>query len=670
MKPALSTESKIFADLSGGRNGVDSPVSSSFPDDQCVEVMNMDFFTGGLGRKRPGSYDVIANSTSHGFTKDIYTLIRHVPTGDETAGQIWAVENKFPNTPAYLPAGTVWTPIGSADGIIQDHIEQVNGVSFNGQLFYLSNTPSDRLRVYDSALNKIRVVGINAPSVTSGFSLSVANQGGGAYPAVLRYYRFRYIRRDGSGNLMLVGEPGPSDATISITPSGAGASVRLTISASVFENATHWRVEASTDNINFYQLTEVAIGTSTYDDSALTATYSNNTISEVSGTYTLIPSAKYGTTDGNRLILVANWEGGHGGSRVYVTPVLGTIYDGDTERLFQTATIKPYLDLNDKNGGDATGVGCINGVIYVFKYHQIWRLTPTGNLDVPYSARRISGTVGAISHKSIALGEDAIGNACLYFMSHNGPYRVGLNGVEYLGRDIEDVTLTSEGLPNINTVATGVVSHSVFHEDLGQWWLWFATGVNNSPNELFILDINRAVRKDVFGVRGGWTRFSGEVATATCSCMGNYKLAATGSLKPWIGIPGGGSPVIAICDRGDLQTDRGTNFQAYLKTKSLGDPAQFGNLYDSREAVIVVSHHTGAGVTLKLTLDRDMGQETLGYNLTLAGADVDKTLIKKFDSAQIAGAAVLQATIGDSAAAATQWQIDLMKFELSVGGEV
>lgn len=651
----------VISDLSGGRNGVDNPVSVSFPKNQCAEAMNVDFRNGGLGRKRGGLFDVIGGTTGNNLTTPVFSLLRHVPAGDETGGMVYAFESATPQAPNYIPgaSATDWDFIAAAI-LFDGNYQNVTGTSFNGQFYIFYDSPLDRLKVHDPNTGVLRYVGLPAPVAAP----TVANQGVGAYAAVARQYRIRWVHIQGA-NTARVSEP---SASVAFTPSGGGLSARVTRPAVINEGETHWDVEVATDSVNFYKIARTAIATAFFDDAIATTSYSSFEFSEVLGTYTLIPSAKFGVTDGNRLIVAGNYEG-QPGSRVWWGPVLGSLDRGDAERMFQTATVKPYIDLDTKNGGDITGLGNINGVIYVFKFRQVWRLTPTGNILAPYQARRLTGTIGAVFHKSIALGEDSYGNPCLYFMSHKGPYRVGPNGIEYIGRDIEDLTRTKAGRPNINNTATIVVSHSVFHADVGQWWLWFASGTSNSPNNLCILDVKKATRRDEYGVRNGWSRADGEAATAICSCMGNYTLAATASLRPWIGVFHATNPIIAICDRDDIQSDRGTPFKAYVTTRSLGDPERFGRRIRAGEAIVVASHHTAADVSLRLTYSKDFGTKTVPSDLTMLAADIDDILIDQFSGAMIADALCLQLTIGDAAAVANQWEINNLQIDTYDDGE-
>src|ERR1700680_2769468 len=129
----------VISDLSGGRNGVQSPVSSTFPPDQSVEAINVDYRNGGLGRKRGGSYDVLANTTGQVVSnKYVASLIRHVTT-DETLGQVWAFTNITGASEVnFLPAGTVWSQPGASVFLLSP-TTSISGVSFNGKLFIFYN---------------------------------------------------------------------------------------------------------------------------------------------------------------------------------------------------------------------------------------------------------------------------------------------------------------------------------------------------------------------------------------------------------------------------------------------------------------------------------------------------------------------------------------------------
>jgi hypothetical protein len=89
-----------------------------------------------------------------------------------------------------MPAGTVWAAISGT--FVRSSAQEDflwHGISFNGKFFICyMDTASDRLKVYDPGTNTERKVGIYPGAAAP----TVANQGGGAYAAVLRYYRIRF----------------------------------------------------------------------------------------------------------------------------------------------------------------------------------------------------------------------------------------------------------------------------------------------------------------------------------------------------------------------------------------------------------------------------------------------------------------------------------------------
>lgn len=657
----------IISDLSGGRNGVDAPTSDDLPFDQCVIAENVDFRNGGLGRRRGGSVDVISLITGSTLgANQIRSIFRHDSANDMTTWEMWMFD--VGNVIARLPVGTACsnpTHVGDFDFAASAGATGITAVSFNGKLFlfYVDAGGQDRNKIHGPT-NAIRYVGLPVSAAPT-----AANLGAGAYAAIQRWYRVRWTVLDGT-TLVSRSEPSPS---VAFTPSGAGAGVTITKPATPsFSQATHWELEVSADDIYFFALyssmpgalaAATPVGTATTTEGLAPSTYNTYPLSHPVGTYTTIPRAKFGVTDGNRLV-VGNLQLSGFGSRVCWTPVLGSLDAGDDERMFQTATIKPYLDLNSKNGGDLTGLGQINGVIYPFKVKEVWRMTPTTSLEAPYIARRLSRTMGAVTHKCISEGEDSNGSPVLYFMSHRGPYRVGSNGLEYLGRDLEDVTRTLSGSPNINTTAT-VISHSVYHGDVGQWWLWFATGSNAFPNRLFIFDVKRGLRRDRYGVRGGWTEFTGPIAAATCSAMGPYTLAATINHRPWVGLQSNGD--VSICDRDDVASDDGTTFLARIKTRSI---AKYGRYIKMGEVVGVVRHNVGGTLSLRLTADSDFGQGTQSTSDATTASTANVYLPIKWDSATAADATSLQIQIAEAVAQAGYWEVVQIKIPTYVEGDI
>lgn len=525
----------VVSDLRGGRNGIDSPIE--LPENQCVEALNVDWRDGPLGEKRAGAVPV---STTGGTAfSTIMSLIRHVPTGEDADAELWGVDAA--GLIKRMAGGTAFANV-TMDDALTGRAQDVTGVTFNKKLFLAYKSAVDRLHVYDPVLNLIRRVGLDKASSAP----TVVNQGAGSYAAIERLYRVRFLQMDGD---VVVRRSEPSDP-VTITPSGGGASIRVTRPAGPNEHETHWELEVSLGNELYFVLygvgdtvigDPIAIGTTTQDDNTEVEDYLDLTISEDIGMFSLPASARYLATDGNRLLMAGNFEDGTKlSSRVQFTPVLGSSDHGDDERVFDTDDIKGWVDLNEKDGGKITGLSdAIQGSVYAFKYRQTHKLVPTGDGNAPYLARKISNTIGCIAAKSVLTFEDAEGNPVVGFLSYKGPYRISVGGFDYVGRDVEDIWFgvnDFNGL-GINLEATTVVAHGVYYSDASEVWWYLATGTQNSPGIKIGFDVRQAVMNDKsYGVRGGWFYHTGKSCKAVCSVMFANTLGAAMShdLKPYI----------------------------------------------------------------------------------------------------------------------------------------
>jgi len=581
-----------------GRNGVDSPVDSSFPFDMAVEMVNVDLTLGGLGAKREGSNEVLGTWTGGtAFTTGIHSILRHNPT--PATQELWAVDvAATPLMKRHVTGTTTWADVAVTVETVSTGSEHlVQGTSFNDKFFLSFPSSASRMHVYGlntSGTNSLRRVGIapgsNAPTV--------ADTGAGAYAAVLRYYRVRWALVDGSSVIHKMSEPTPS---VSFTPSGAGTAARVTKPTTpANEDVNTWYVEASTDNVNFFQISSgIAIGTTTYDDSAATTTYASSRLSDPQGYFSLPPSYTATITDNNRLI-------GIFGSRIYWGPILGVLNRGDDERIVETATQKPYLDLNPKDGGDLTAIArTVNGVIYVFKLSQVWRVTPTGNALQPYSARKISDTVGSVSKHAVCSGEDAAGNPVVYFWSERGPYYAGADGITYLGRDIEDLTRNTAFGYRMNTnVGATVVAHVQYlasRSMLFCWWSSFsALGAGASfPANLAVNFTKLGTRRDQYGLRGGWVKFDGKPANARCSCV--FRTASTFTDDAiWIGENVSNAPKVyeLLNGKDALYRDDSTDYAYEFRTRHPIPPDFSGLLNFFKSSLICTGNAHGLTQTI------------------------------------------------------------------------
>lgn len=616
-------------------------------DHQVVEALNVDWAESAVGRKRPGS-TALAMTGGTAPTTSIEAIFRHVPGSLESEAELWLVDAAATPVVKRLTGGTTWADVTMPD-VISSAPQEVDAVSFNGKLFLAFDSIVDQLHVYDAGLSspKVRRVGLNAT-----LAPTATNTGSGSYTALLRYYRI-YWTQITSGRTVRRSESSPS---VSFTPSGSGTHARVAHPGVPNEDATHWNIEISLDNVNWYELTSVVVATGTYDDNSAVATYIlTATVSNyAAGLYGMPPSARYLLTDGNRLLMGGTWElsGSNSSgrtSRVWFTPVLGDADKGDDERIPNTTTRKNWVDLNESDGGAITALaGPLNGIPFAGKYRQLWKLIPTGDVLAPYQPRKLTDAVGIIHKKAACLGEDELGRPALYFMSHKGPYRYGAEGLQYIGRDNEDIWRV------MNLAASKSVAQLVWYADLHQVWVFVATGSATDPDVKMLFDVQLG-RPDSLGqVRGGWAKHTGPQASARCSVMFANTVGATMSrdLRPYIGKPAAAE--IWKC-YSSATTDASTAYQAYLTTKPIYVTGDIRRYVGLGEPSVIAKVGTP---TLTVTMSRDFGVETRSGTTTIAAVGSETRVIKKVEGLEWEQVRVAQVTVGDGSALDSAWTLD------------
>ncbi len=400
-----------------------------------------------------------------------------------------------------------------------------------------------------------------------------------------------------------------------------------------------------------YRAGQTVAATTTYSDTA--STISTTNLSASANVNLPPPSARYIVANDNRLIMAGSFEtsGGYvtpGNNYIWWTPILGASDIGDAERIVLSTSAALG---SARLGVEAaiTGLGLLGSTVYVFGYRRIWLLEPTGQSVAPY--RRFSldtGGIGCIRDKSIVQAEDENGAPCLYFWSHKGPYRIGPNGLQYLGQDIEDL------LALVNLAATGVVVHGIYHSDKHQVWWWIATSGSGNANLKVVFDTKLGQTTAADAVRKGWAKHTGSSTVARCSVMFSNTVAAAMSrdLKPYIGQVDNNN-VIWKCDS-TATDDAGSTFQAYVDTKEYG---RIGMNHAIRDGVLI--GQVASGVTLTVTARSDFGlagSATGTALLTAAGSETRTQ--KRLEGLQTAGVGTVAFRIGDSAVASNQWTVD------------
>lgn len=623
----------VLSDFRGGRNATDDPLSIGA--NQVTQMRNGDTWRTALFRKRGGAAAPAIGSV---FTGVISSLIAHFPNNNPAAAELWGCDDAATPIIGRMAAASTFAAPTLKDNPGSGAGPKVRGASYGGKLFLAYDSAVDRMHVYDPNLASpsVRRMGLATPGAPT-----AANTGAGTYAATIQYGRVRYRIKNGS---TVVAQSEPS-ASVSFTPSGTGSAARWTKPASISESETHWVFEGSPDNVTFYELSEIAVATTTYDNSTNPNAFSNSPISPVVNAYANAISWKYVIAAFNRVFGAGSHESGGLQSRVWYTPAKGASDKADDERIPNTTNVKNRLDLGEGVGGDVTGfAGPLYGSIYVFKYSQIRKLTPTGSASPAFDVVELSDTRGAIEQECIDVGEDARGRPVIYFLDAQvGPMLTGPVAPIDIGQGVRDQW------DSVNLAATAKVGWVRDHPAKGQVWFAWATGANNDPNILAIYT----------KATGAWTVFDtgGKVRLSRCAVLFARTLGATMSRDKvlYMGYASANNTLLRA-DTSDTSDDS-TAFQALVKTR----PYAFngGQLFRTTAPIIVAK--PASGVTLTVTGDCDFGKITRSGTVDLtATADEASAgrVIRKVEGFDITDCTFIQYQIGDASAVANSWQIE------------
>lgn len=634
---AASSKLLTFGDLRGGRNSSDPPLSLA--DDQVVEAVNVDWWEGTLANKRNGS--TVITLTSSPFTGVVSAAIRHVPGVDESASELWGFDQN--NIIGRLAGGVAWATPTVVDANTGAAWEAV-GVSYAGMLLLAYKSAQNRLHAWDPSISKVRRVGLATPNPPTSASI-----GAGAL-SFTRYYKIRTL------DATTPGQRRSEASTVISQTIAASSGVRITRpTLPTNEDESHWSVyyaDAATGP--FYFALNIVSGTSTYDDTA--ATINTTTAEPVAGTNYPPPSAKFIVRDAARLVMAGCYETTGGfttpsNRRVWWTPPFGASDVGDAERIPNLTGIGAGYGLDVE--ADITGLGGpLDGVIYVFSYRRIWALIPTNSVGAAaYQRITIRTDVGCIRHHSIRVADDETGAQCVYFLSHRGPCRIGPNGFEYLGNDIE----ADWALVNLDS---SIPAWMEFHVEKHQLWMGLAVSGGNEPSVILCLDV-RLIRfnQDQRALGGGWSKFTGDMAAARCCCLYSSTIGASNSraLVPHIGQSAGNNRIWK-CDTGT--SDNGTPFQAWVDTKPIA-PFGLGVNLSTTDPQLVGEVSNGVTITVTPLSDFGLAVAQAGTCvLTATGAET--RVQRRVEGFQASGAGVIAYRIGDAAAVSNGWTLDAL----------
>lgn len=644
-----------------GRNASDSRFL--IPDGQCLEAFNIDWFKAGLAHKRGGCASQSLASSATAFTNGVVALGRYVPSDDQTAAEFWAIDGS--RVFHRLAGSATWADVTPTDACSATP-QEVNFLSFNGKLFVSYKSAHNRLHVWDGT--NFRRVGLDKAGAPASVVLAA-----GAITDT-RKYRVAFTKQNGSGVTILRGELGTASASQAL----AAQQATVTRPTAPGEGETHWELWAASTSSSFgdyrLQATTVIATTTAVDNAAL-----GSTVAPADGSNTCPPSAKYMVADQSRIIMAGAYEAATNAenamapktSRVWWTEPLGATDVGDDERVSNTGTINGYADLEEAITAisqpmqvvSASATSLERGSFYVFSYLSQWKFISTGDSHSPYLHFRITGGGGAIHHKSVRTAIDSNGNPAIYWWSpQTGPFRITVDGQQFIGEDIVDI------IPTVNLDAT-IPCHTIYHPEKRQVWFHIATGTNLYPDTRLVFDTRLGRMTQVSGIRQGWSVHQGDATKAYCSEMFSETIGATmgRKLKPYIGFTG--STALYRCDTSDLN-DAGTKFQAYLDTKSYapwGLDRLGGTLGDP-----TVICAPAQGTTIRLTIYRNEGQEFQDSTADLTdhsdsgAADI---VFAKFENGKLADSWSFRCRIGDAQATDDTWSLDALVVPTTYQGD-
>lgn len=630
---ASKTNDFVIADLRGGMNNQDP--AHALPEDQGTLMLNVEIFNSTLGERRRGCEAIALTGSGLDAEDVIVHLATHFPKStDSLVPELWAIAATLNSSTsvAQRVAGT-WYPVTPVDAIdaTSPYVLQIQSQSLHGKLYIMYKSGVDRAHVWDGAV--LRRVGIDAPT-DAPTAVDTANPG--AFTGD-RIYRVRFIKRDGSGTILLRSEPSPE---LTFTPSGTNDGATVTMPTLLGESETHWELEASDGDGNFYIIATTEIGTTSVDDTTQPATdYANFELSAAVGGYGLVPSAKFVIADQDRVIFGSDWSDPEKGARITWTPAFGSTGVGNDERI--RADVDSFIDLDWMDGGELTGLSDpVNGSFYAFKLHRIYKVQRTGDANEAYEAFPLTKARGAIPG-SVVSGVDEYGRGCVYFLDPSlGPSRISMQGLQNM-RDLRQTW------KSVNTNAELLSAHGVYYPDKQQLHWWVATEGEDTPNLKMINQISE-IRSDEDGTTRGWTLADGTIATAWCSCIfpevvNDEETGTTFlSYRPFIGMEG--PNFIQRCDT--QSTDAGDPYRAIIRSKPYFLVGLL-NRWGLMNGALLADANVDEAVQLDVKLIRDFGAEENKITTDFVPPNSEESVVKFFDDLRMSNAMCVQVEFSD-----------------------
>lgn len=628
----------IVSSLRGGMNNTDPAIA--IPEDQSVLSQNTELVESMLGERRLGT-DAITLPSFLSARDRITFLHRHLPTADETEAQLWALGVTGTSAAHLGYKDTAWHEVTISDTPTLTDFGQYRwqAATLHAKLHTGYQSDQDRFHLFDGTSH--RRSGLAEPGVVA----ATDTASGGSF-AGTRYYRKRVIEMVGS---TILRRSEPSDS-VTFAPTGSNVGATVTRGTVPGEGETHWELEASEDNANFYLLATTAIGTTSVADTTAYATgYTAGELSEDIGDYSLLWSARYVTVDEDRILIAGSHVDDALASRVGWTPVFNAPGVGNDERMVESED--PTLDLDTYKHGPVTGLSStMLGGNWVTKQKAIYKLTRSGSASAAYDADLFTDVIGGI-HGSLVAGVDETGQPCLYAIDlEQGPYRIGVGGIKRCGEDLRTTWKT------LNINASAVVTSCAYYPKKKQVIWNIATGASNAPDTSIVLHVDKSRSFDD-GVRKGWTLWTGVRAQALTMTLFASNIedgtARNLNLVPYIG--GAMTGLLHQCDTG--VDDNGTAFVAMTTTKPYVAESIL-HQYEVRAAALLGKAVTGAAVDVTCIRDFGLEDTVTVSDVSFTPTGSEGSVIAPLDNLKGAEMHVAQISFTDVDVPTAQWSLD------------
>ncbi len=235
----------IFA-FADGRGGMSDEHPATLLENQVTIAENIHFWKAPLGARRNGSVLVASGMASP----------QAMAAVQPSTSLIWTID--------FNGVVTKWDTAGARTTVTISQVDTLSptstaprgqGLAAHGKLFIACPSGPARGHVVPIGAAVVRRSGLAASTGAP----TTSNSGSGTFSGT-RYYRYRLAELSGS-TVLRRSEPSP---VATIAPSGTAAGVIVGLNGVAGEGETHWELEESIDNANFYRIATTVIGTTTF----------------------------------------------------------------------------------------------------------------------------------------------------------------------------------------------------------------------------------------------------------------------------------------------------------------------------------------------------------------------------------------------------------------------